>query len=167
MLERAFESFLFGSRWLLAPFFGALVIGLLMLLVKLIQEIGHFVLHLWTADEAQTILGVLTLVDLCFTASLLVIVAFSGYENFVSKFDHSNHKDWPSWMGTIDFTGLKLKLIASIVSISSIQLLKAFMDVKGASDRDLAWLVGIHMIFVVSGLLMALTDRVSAGHHDG
>ena len=166
MLERAFERFLFASRWLLAPFYAALVIGLVTLLVKLLQELGHFVLHVWESNEAQTILGVLTLVDLSFTASLLIIVMFSGYENFVSKFDHSDHKDWPEWMGTIDFTGLKLKLISSIVAISAIQLLKAFMDVKGASDRDLAWLVGIHMVFVVSGLLMALTDRVSAGHHE-
>ena len=112
------------------------------------------------------ILGVLTLVDLSFTASLLIIVMFSGYENFVSKIDHSDHKDWPEWMGTIDFTGLKLKLMSSIVAISAISLLKAFMDVKSSSDRDLIWLVSIHMVFVVSGILMALTDRIAAGHHD-
>ena len=166
MIERAFERFLFASRWLLAPFYAALVVGLCALLVKLMQELGHFVLHIFETNEAQTILGVLTLVDLSFTASLLIIVMFSGYENFVSKFDHSDHKDWPEWMGTIDFTGLKLKLISSIVAISAIQLLKAFMDVKGSSDRELAWLVGIHMVFVVSGLVMALTDRISAGHHE-
>ncbi|WP_336487645.1 TIGR00645 family protein [Methylobacterium nigriterrae] len=166
MLERAFEKALFACRWLLAPFYGALAIGLFVLLVKLLQELAHFALHALESNESQTILGVLTLVDLSFTASLLIIVMFSGYENFVSKFDHSDHKDWPEWMGTIDFTGLKLKLMSSIVAISAIQLLKAFMDVKASSDRDLAWLVGLHMIFVVSGLLMALTDRVAAGHHD-
>jgi uncharacterized protein (TIGR00645 family) len=166
MLERIFERALFASRWLLAPFYVALVIGLVVLLIKLLQEVMHFALHAWDAPEAQTILGVLTLVDLSFTASLLIIVMFSGYENFVSKFDHSGHKDWPEWMGTIDFTGLKLKLMSSIVAISAIQLLKSFMDVKNNADRDLMWLVGIHMVFVVSGLLMALTDRVAAGHHD-
>ena len=166
MIERAFERFLFASRWLLAPFYAALIVGLLALLVKLVQELIHFIGHLLEANEAQTILGVLTLVDLSFTASLLIIVMFSGYENFVSKFDHSDHKDWPEWMGTIDFTGLKLKLISSIVAISAIQLLKAFMDVKNTNDRELAWLVGIHMVFVVSGILMALTDRISAGHHE-
>jgi uncharacterized protein (TIGR00645 family) len=164
MLERIFERALFASRWLLAPFYVALVIGLVVLLIKLLQEVMHFALHAWDAPEAQTILGVLTLVDLSFTASLLIIVMFSGYENFVSKFDHSGHKDWPEWMGTIDFTGLKL--MSSIVAISAIQLLKSFMDVKNNADRDLMWLVGIHMVFVVSGLLMALTDRVAAGHHD-
>lgn len=165
-LERLFEQALFASRWLLAPFYGALAIGLVVLLVKLLQELGHFILHALESNEAQTILGVLTLVDLSFTASLLVIVMLSGYENFVSKFDHTDHKDWPTWMGTIDFSGLKLKLISSIVAISAIQLLKSFLDVKNYSDRDLSWLVGIHMVFVVSGLLMALTDRLSAGHHE-
>ncbi|NEU14362.1 TIGR00645 family protein [Methylobacterium sp. BTF04] len=166
MVERIFERALFASRWLLAPFYAALSIGIVVLLVKLLQELVHFVLHMWAATEAQIILGVLTLVDLSFTASLLIIVMFSGYENFVSKIDHSDHKDWPAWMGTIDFTGLKLKLMSSIVAISAISLLKAFMDLKATSDRELYALVGLHMVFVVSGLLMALTDRVAAGHHD-
>lgn len=166
MLERAFERYLFACRWLLAPFYAALTIALAVLLIKLLQELGHFVMHAWEAGESQTVLGVLTMVDLTFTASLLIIVIFSGYENFVSKLDLSEHKDWPEWMGTIDFTGLKLKLISSIVAISAIQLLKSFMDIKSYSDRDLAWLVGLHMIFVVSGILMALTDRISAGHHE-
>ena len=165
-MERLFEQVLFASRWLLAPFYGALAIGILVLLVKLLQELFHFVPHMWDATESQVVLGVLTMVDLSLTASLLIIVMFSGYENFVSKIDHADHKDWPAWMGTIDFTGLKLKLVSSIVAITAISLLKAFMDVKAMSDRDLAWLVGIHMVFVVSGLLMALTDRVIAGHHD-
>ena len=165
-MERLFEQVLFASRWLLAPFYGALAIGILVLLVKLLQELFHFVPHMWDATESQVVLGVLTMVDLSLTASLLIIVMFSGYENFVSKIDHADHKDWPAWMGTIDFTGLKLKLVSSIVAISAISLLKAFMDVKAMSDRDLAWLVGLHMVFVVSGLLMALTDRVIAGHHD-
>jgi uncharacterized protein (TIGR00645 family) len=166
MVERIFERALFASRWLLAPFYAALSIGIVVLLVKLLQELVHFVLHMWAATEAQIILGVLTLVDLSFTASLLIIVMFSGYENFVSKIDHSDHKDWPAWMGTIDFTGLKLKLMSSIVAISAISLLNAFMDLKATSDRELYALVGLHMVFVVSGLLMALTDRVAAGHHD-
>ena len=166
LLERGFERFLFACRWLLAPFYAALTLALVVLLVRLLIELGHVVTHTLESTESQTILGVLALVDLTFTASLLIIVIFSGYENFVSKFDHTDHKDWPTWMGTIDFSGLKLKLISSIVAISAIQLLKSFLDVKNYSDRDLSWLVGIHMVFVVSGLLMALTDRLSAGHHE-
>ena len=107
------------------------------------------------------IVGVLSLVDLALTGSLLLIVIFSGYENFVSKIDHSGHKDWPEWMGTIDFTALKIKLLGSIVAISAIQLLKQFMAVKTASDRELMWYVIIHVVFVVSSVLLAVSDRLS------
>jgi uncharacterized protein (TIGR00645 family) len=92
-------------------------------------------------------------------------VIFSGYENFVSKINHSGHKDWPEWMGTIDFTALKLKLLSSIVAISAIQLLKQFMTVATVSDRDLFWLVVIHVVFVSSAVLLALSDRISGGGH--
>ena len=137
MIERTLEKFLFASRWLLAPFYVALVIGARVLLVK--TTAGGLALRRAHpgGEEADVILGVLTLIDLTFTGSLIVIVIFSGYENFVSKIDESEHKDWPEWMGKIDFTGLKLKLLSSIVAISAIQLLKAFMDVENTSDRDL------------------------------
>lgn len=166
--ERAIESFLSASRWLLAPFYILLVFALGGLLVKALQEAWHFLSHVVTASEAEVILGVLSLIDLTFTGSLIVIVIFSGYENFVSKIDSNAHRNWPEWMSQIDFSGLKLKLISSIVAISAIQLLKAFMNVKGASDRDLMWYVAIHVVFVLSGLLMALTDKVSGeGHGKG
>ena len=107
----------------------------------------------------------LAVVDLTLMASLIVIVIFSGYENFVSRIDASEHRDWPEWMGKIDFTGLKLKLMSSIVAISAIQVLKAFMNVPNTSDRDLMWHIVIHLVFVGSGLVLALTDRVSEGGH--
>lgn len=159
MVEKWLEKFLFGSRWLLAPFYVMLVIALFALLLKAGQETLHFMLTAWTATESQIILGVLALIDLTLTGSLIIIVIFSGYENFVSRIEADDHKDWPEWMGKIDFTGLKLKLVSSIVAISAIQVLKAFMNVGKVSDRELVWLVGIHMMFVVSGLLMALTDK--------
>src|SRR5215211_1706702 len=118
MLERLLERFLFSSRWLLAPFYAGLVLALAVLLLKALQELAHFVLNAWQATEADVILGVLTLIDLTLTGSLIIIVIFSGYENFVSKIDESTHKDWPEWMGKIDFTGLKLKLMSLIVAIS-------------------------------------------------
>lgn len=159
MIEKALEKFLFASRWLLAPFYVMLVVALVGLLIKAGQETIHFIGHAFTATESDIILGVLALVDLTLTASLVIIVIFSGYENFVSKIDAEAHKDWPEWMGKIDFTGLKLKLVSSIVAISAIQVLKAFMNVGKVSDREMIWLVGIHMMFVISGLLMALTDK--------
>ena len=165
MLERLLERFLFSSRWLLAPFYAGLVVALAVLLLKAVQELGHFVSHAWQASESDVILGVLTLIDLTLTGSLIIIVIFSGYENFVSKIEESKHKDWPEWMGKIDFTGLKLKLMSSIVAISAIQLLKAFMNEKNLLDRDLTWLVVIHLVFVVSGLMLAISDRISEGGH--
>ena len=112
-------------------------------------------------------LQLMGLVDLTLTASLLIIVVFSGYENFVSRVDHSGHADWPEWMGTIDFTALKLKLLSSIVAISAIQLLKQFMSLAKTSDRDLFWLVVIHVVFVISSVLLALSDRIAGDHSQG
>jgi len=128
-------------------------------------ELVHIAETAFTATESQVILGLLALVDLALTGSLVIIVIFSGYENFVSKIDHSRHRDWPEWMGTIDFTALKIKLLGSIVAISAIQLLKQFMTISTVSDRDLFWLVIIHVVFVVSSVLLALSDRISASTH--
>ena len=159
--ESVLEKTLFASRWLLAPFYVGLAIGIGILLIKFVQELFHLAQKALVASESDAILGVLTLVDLSLTGSLLLIVMFSGYENFVSKIDHSGHRDWPEWMGAIDFTALKIKLLGSIVAISAIQLLKQFMDVRATSDRDLMWYVIIHVVFVVSSVLLALSDRIS------
>jgi uncharacterized protein (TIGR00645 family) len=164
-VEKALESFIFASRWILAPFYAGLALALVVLFVKFAQEFWHIAATAWAATESDVILSVLTLVDLTLTGSLLVIVIFSGYENFVSKIDHSGHRDWPEWMGKIDFTGLKLKLLSSIVAISGIHLLKQFMSLKTVSDRELFWYVLIHVVFVVSSVLLALSDRI-AGHGD-
>ncbi len=161
IVERTLERFLFASRWLLVPFFVALVVSLVVLMFKALQELWHFITHAFVATESDVILGVLALIDLTLTGSLILIVIFSGYENFVSKIQHSDHEDWPEWMSKIDFSGLKLKLLSSIVAISAIQVLKAFMNLKNISDRDLMWYVGIHMMFVLSGVFMAWTDKIS------
>jgi uncharacterized protein (TIGR00645 family) len=163
--EALLEKVLFASRWILAPFYLGLALSLIVLLIKFVFELAHIAAHAFVSTESEVILGILALVDLALTGSLVVIVIFSGYENFVSKIDHSGHKDWPEWMGTIDFTGLKLKLLSSIVAISAIQLLKQFMTISTVSDRDLFWLVLIHVVFVVSSVLLALSDRISGGGH--
>jgi uncharacterized protein (TIGR00645 family) len=161
--ERLIETIIFASRWILAPFYLGLALALFVLLVKFMFELVHIAEMAFTATESQVILGLLALVDLSLTGSLVIIVIFSGYENFVSKIDHSRHRDWPEWMGTIDFTALKIKLLGSIVAISAIQLLKQFMSIATVSDRDLFWLVIIHVVFVISSVLLALSDRISAG----
>jgi uncharacterized protein (TIGR00645 family) len=149
-----------------APFYVALVIVLAVLMLKALQELWHFVTHAFAATEAEVVLAALTLIDMTFTGSLIVIVILSGYENFVSKIQGDDHEDWPEWMGKIDFSGLKLKLMSSIVAISAIQVLKAFMSLKTISDRDLYWYVGIHMVFVISGLIMAWSDKITGSTHD-
>jgi uncharacterized protein (TIGR00645 family) len=166
MIERVIESILFRSRWIMAPFYLGLVIALFVLLFKFGSEVVHFVTHALGASESDTILGILALVDLTLTGNLVLIVIFSGYENFVSKIDPAGHPDWPDWMTRVDFTGLKQKLLASIVAISALQLLKAFMDLpKGYSQDTLTWLVIIHVVFVGSSLLLAWSDKLSSSKH--
>lgn len=165
-VERVLENALFNSRWLMAPFYFGLVVSLGVLLYKFVLLLYEFILHASGAKEADIILGVLGLIDVSLTGNLVLIVVFSGYENFVSRIDPGSHPDWPEWMTKVDFAGLKQKLLASIVAISAIQLLKAFMNLDyGYDQTKLAWLVGIHLVFVASTLLLALSDRWS--HHGG
>jgi uncharacterized protein (TIGR00645 family) len=160
--ERLLERAIFQSRWLMAPFYVGLIGSLFILVITFIREFVQFVVKGMSATEAEVILGVLALIDLSLTANLVLIVVFSGYENFVSKIDTEGHPDWPEWMTQIDFAGLKQKLFASIVAISAIQVLKAFMNLdKIQNDRTLGWLVGIHFTFVISGLVLAWTDRIA------
>jgi uncharacterized protein (TIGR00645 family) len=161
MLERWFERGISQSRWLMAPFYVGLIGSLFILLFTFVRELIHFFVQIATASEADVILGVLALIDLSLAANLVLIVVFSGYENFVSKIDPEGHPDWPEWMTKIDFSGLKQKLMASIVAISAIQVLKAFMNIdKSFNERTIIWLVAIHLVFVVSGLLLAWTDWI-------
>ena len=166
-VEYGVETLLFASRWVLAPFFFGLAISIVLLLFKFLQELVHVAAGVMVWPGTQLVAEVLGLVDLTLTAALLIIVVFSGYENFVSRIDHSTHRDWPEWMGSIDFTGLKLKLLSSIVAISAVQVLRLFLALKDTSDRELLWSVGIHLLFVVSSVLLALSDRIAGAHGSG
>ena len=157
-LDRQIERSLFASRWLMAPFYIGLVVALLVLLLKFVQEIIHFVPHVFISSESDVLLFVLTLIDLSLTGNLLVMVIFAGYENFVSHIDVAEDAHRPTWMGTIDFSGLKIKLIGSIVAISGIHLLKQFMNVEAVNKEDLKWLLLTHAAFVISGVLLAVMD---------
>jgi uncharacterized protein (TIGR00645 family) len=167
IIETVLEQTLFKSRWLLAPFYLGMVIALVMLLVAFVAELLHALpnaMHLDEVDPEAVILAVLGLIDLSLAGNLVVIVIFSGYENFVSKINTENAEDRPSWMGTLDFSGLKMKLIGSIVAISAISLLRAFMSLSdGAMALDeprLRWMLILHLTFVFSGLLFAAMDWV-------
>ncbi|MEW9899657.1 TIGR00645 family protein [Chitinivorax sp. PXF-14] len=163
-IEAWLERGIFYSRWLLVPFYLALVGGIAVLFVKLIKEFAE-VMHIVMSGEGNAVLSILGLVDVTLIANLLVIVIFSGYENFISRLDVAhNSPDKPSWMGKVTYADLKLKLIGSIVAISAIDLLKAFVNIKSMDHQDLAWLVGIHFTFLMSGVMFALMDRLAGGH---
>lgn len=165
LAERLVERSLFASRWLLAPFYLGLAASLILLLVKFGQKTIALVSHAFSSDGNEVIVGILSLVDLSLMGNLLLMVMFAGYENFISKLDIGRHKDKPDWMGHVGFGDLKLKLMTSIVAISAIHVLEAFMKIAQTSDRDLAWGIGIHMAFIVSGVLLAIMDRLSVSGH--
>ena len=167
-IESAFERGLFASRWLMAPMYLGLVVALGMLMVVFMKELAYYAPQAFTMTADKGILAILTLIDLSLAANLLLIVLFSGYENFVSKLDIADTVDRPSWMGTVDFSGLKMKLIASIVAISGIHLLKVFMEIgkanpeKVVTSSDMYLMVVIHLTFVASGVLLALMDLLTS-----
>jgi uncharacterized protein (TIGR00645 family) len=158
------EQILFSSRWVMAPFYLGLVVSLVAMLYVFLLELFEDLRHVVTMNGEGAILMGLSLIDLSLAANLILIVIFSGYENFVSKIDIAGHEDRPAWMGTVDFSGLKLKLVASIVAISAISLLRTFMKL-GDGDLDeaqLKWRVIIHLTFVASGVLLALMDLLAS-----
>ncbi|MFO1143975.1 MAG: TIGR00645 family protein [Amaricoccus sp.] len=167
-IETGLERALFASRWLMAPIYLGLMLSLIMLVVVFVRELAYYMPKLFVMDSEEAILAVLTLIDLSLAGNLLLIVLFSGYENFVSRIDVGEARERPDWMGTVDFSGLKLKLVASIVAISAIHLLKWFMEIgeyPSGHELDvpqLRWLVIIHLTFVVSGVLLALMDWLAA-----
>lgn len=165
VIKSLFEKILFASRWLLTPFYVALVFALLALLAKVGMRVYGLATGFVGLGEEEVLLAALGIVDLTLSASLIVIVILSGYSNFVSRIDLEAHADWPRWMADVDFGELKLKLMASIVAISAIKLLEAFMDVGHQSDRELGWQTGVLATFVVSAVLLALADRI--GHRQG
>lgn len=161
-LESILERGLFASRWLMAPMYVGLALALLVLLFSFVQEFWLLIGYLPNISQNQAILGALTLIDLSLAANLLTIVIMSGYENFVSRIELGDHRDVPEWFGSVDFSELKLKLIASIVAISGIHLLKVFMDAKKTSPEEVTMMIVIHAVFVISGVLLAFMDWIAA-----
>jgi uncharacterized protein (TIGR00645 family) len=163
-IEKSLEIFIFNSRWVLSIFYVFLVLALFILAIKFVQEFVHFSFSFWHASEAELVSGILGLVDKTLLANLMILVIFSGYENFVSIIGAAkNSHDRPSWMGEVDFAGLKLKLIGSIVALSGINLLAAFLEIDTTNKDNLAWMIGIHLVFVVTAVLFALSERIM-GH---
>ena len=162
-LENALESSMFASRWFMAPVYVVLSLSLAIIMLKVVQEFMHNIPLMITMDIRNLLLFVLHIVDLALIGNLVLMILFAGYENFVSKIEAAkDSEDKPSWMGKVDFSGLKLKLISSIVAISGINLLEAFMSLKDHTDREIKWQIIIHIVFIASGVLLALMDWIAS-----
>ncbi|MFZ5958942.1 TIGR00645 family protein [Pseudomonas knackmussii] len=164
-MERFIENTMYGARWLLAPVYVGLSLALLALTIKFFQEIFHILPDIFSIAEADLVLVLLSLIDMALVGGLLVMVMFSGYENFVSQLDIAEGKEKLSWLGKMDASSLKNKVAASIVAISSIHLLRIFMDLKNIPDNKLMWYVIIHLTFVLSAFVMGYLDKLTRYDH--
>lgn len=164
MVEKLLERGMYASRWLLAPIYLGLSLTLLALGIKFFQEIIHILPHIFETSETDLVLVILSLIDMALVGGLIVMVMFSGYENSVSQLDIGDNAEKLSWLGKVDTTTLKNKVAASIVAISSIHLLKIFMDAANIENDKLLWYVIIHMTFVLSAFAMGYLDKITRHH---
>jgi uncharacterized protein (TIGR00645 family) len=160
-IECSLERLIYASRWILAPIYFGMSLALLALCVKFFQELYHFIPLVLTIDESQFILKLLSLIDLTLFANLLVIVIFSGYENFVSQMDLVEDTEKLDWLGKNDYGALKIKVSTYIVAISAIELLKIFMNVQTTDNDKIMWYVLIHLTFVISALFMGWLNKLT------
>jgi uncharacterized protein (TIGR00645 family) len=165
-MERFIENAMYASRWLLAPIYFGLSIALLALALKFFQEVFHILPNVFAMTEANLILVLLSLIDMALVGGLLVMVMLSGYENFVSQLNIREGTEKLSWLGKMDSSSLKMKVAASIVAISSIHLLKVFMDAKNVPESKLMWYVIIHLTFVGSAFAMGYLDKLTKYEKD-
>ena len=169
IISTKLENLLFWSRWLLSPLYLGLVVVLVLVIVRFGQDFYKLLMNMFGGDTHAFTIDLLALLDLVLLANLILIVIFAGYENFVSRIDAAHESvDRPHWMGTIDFSGLKIKLIGSLVAISVIELLKDFIHLGEEPDAKVGegviWRIVIHLTFVVSGVLFAVMDVIGDRH---
>lgn len=160
-MEKTIETLMLRSRWLLAPVYLGLSLALIALMIKFFQEVWHLFAHIFSATEAEVVLVVLSLIDISLVGGLLVMVMMSGYENFVSELDSKGEGETLSWLGKMDASSLKMKVAASIVAISSIHLLRVFMNMDNVDSQKLMWYVIVHLTFVASAFAMGALDRIT------
>lgn len=156
--EHKMEQAIFASRWLTAPIYIGLCLSLMMLLYIFLKEFWHVIQNITSSESKDVILYILEFIDLSLIGNLVILVVFSGYENFVSRMNIGDHPDRPTWKGTIDFSSLKLKLISSIIAIGSIYLLEVLLGLKENKHIDISWSLSIYGILVSSGLALAVMD---------
>lgn len=163
-MEVLIERMMYASRWLLAPIYFGLSLALIALGIKFFQEIFHLLPHVLEISEADIVLVVLSLIDIALVSGLIIMVMFTSYENFVSSIDLKEGTEKLAWLGTLDTGTLKSKVAASIVAISSIHLLKIFMNAKNIENEKLMCYVLIHLTFVISAFAMGVLDKKSKQH---
>ncbi|XID74225.1 TIGR00645 family protein [Alkanindiges sp. WGS2144] len=160
-MEKFIENTMYAARWLLAPVYFGLSLALLMLAIKFFQEIFHILPYILSTSEADMVLVILSLIDMALVGGLIIMVMFSGYENFVSTLSISKNQEKLSWLGTMDASSLKMKVASSIVAISSIHLLRIFMETRSIDNDKLMWYVILHLTFVLSAFIMGYLDKIT------
>ena len=162
-IEKLLEQSMFSSRWFMAPVYIVLSITLFVIMAKVVQLFVHELFYFFNMSMNELLLFVLHIIDLALIGNLVLMIIFAGYENFVSKIDVAKEsKDKPDWMGKVDFSGLKLKLIASVVAISSIGLLEAFISIESKTEKEIYLMVLIHSVFILSGVILAIMDYIAS-----
>ena len=166
-IENALESFVFASRWVQAPLYAGLVVGMVLYSYKFLVELVHLISEINEVSDEVVMLSVLTLVDITMVANLLIMVIIGGYATFVSRLHLQDHEDRPDWLEKIDAGTLKVKLAGSLVGVSGIHLLKTFINITNKDPEEVKWQVIIHLVFLVSTLMLAVTERVLDKKKDG
>jgi uncharacterized protein (TIGR00645 family) len=161
IIEHSMERLIYASRWIMAPIYLGMSLALLALFVKFFQELWHFIPHIFEISETDFALTLLTLIDMTLIGSLIVLIMFSGYENFVSRLDIAESTEKLEWLGTHDYASMKIKVASSIVAISSIHLLKVFMNIAATDNSKLVFYVAIHLTLVFSAVLMGYLDKLT------
>jgi uncharacterized protein (TIGR00645 family) len=169
MVQNILEKIIFAARWLLAPLYLGLIGALILLVYRYIAEFVTLVQGTFNSNREVFTLDLLGLLDLVLLGNLVLIILFAGYENFVSVIDAAKDSpDRPDWMGKVNFSGLKLKLIGSLVALSVIELLRDFLQLSEKEDQNigqgLIWRLALHLTFVISGVLFSVMDRISETH---
>ena len=159
-VEKAFESFIFASRWIQAVLYAGLIAGALLYAYKFVVELIHLYAEIEVITETDVMLGILTLVDITMVANLLIMVIIGGYSTFVSKLDIDMHEDRPEWLQKVDAGTLKVKLAGSLVGVSGIHLLQTFINIENQKSEHVMWQVIIHVVFLLSSVMLAFSEKL-------
>ncbi|ARC53532.1 TIGR00645 family protein [Candidatus Riesia pediculischaeffi] len=164
-MKKLIEKIIYLSRWLLFPVYMGLSFGFILLTLKFFQKVLYTIPELFKIDESGLILTVLSLIDIALVGGLLVMVMFSSYENFILKMTVDDKHQKLSWMGKMDVNSIKNKVASSIVAISSVHLLRLFMEAEKVADDKIMWSVIVHLTFVLSAFGMSYIDRMSKNNN--